>query len=118
MAYSRQAMSGSFAGKNVPDELQPGLTELYTEFSFEDYVGSSHNSRLLEAHAAEEAFVTDRFGVLGTPESIAEQLGEIVAATGVERIWIGLLTQDAASQLQLLVDRALPLLANLKEETA
>ena len=110
MAYSRQAMSASFAGKNVPSELQPGLTQLYTQFSFEDYVGSSHNSELLAAHSDEEAFVTERFGLLGPPESIAEQLRAVVAATGVERIWIGLLTQDAATQLQLLVDRALPLL--------
>ncbi len=118
MAYSRQAMSGSFAGKNVPEALQTGLSELYSQFSFEDYVGSSHNSQLLAAHGDEETFVTERFGVLGPPEAIVEQLKDVAARTGVDRIWIGLLTQDAASQLQRLVDRALPLLTDLKEETA
>lgn len=117
MAYSRQAMSVSYAGKNVPEELQPGLTELYSQFSFEDYVGSSHNSELLAAHAEEEAFVTARFGVIGPPESIAEQLRAMAAETGVDRIWLGLLTQDAAAQIRLLVERALPHLVNVEAGT-
>lgn len=109
MAYSRQAMDVTYDGKNVPVEMQPRLRELFSAFSFEDY-GTAHNARLLDAYAAEEEFLTRRFGMSGTPESIAEQLAAAARETGVERIWLGLLTKDAPAMIKLLVERALPLL--------
>ncbi len=109
MAYSRQAMSATYRGKNVPEELQQGLKELYAGFSFEHY-GSAENARLLDRFEAEERFLIKRFAVRGTPEQVAEQLNRGVAESSADGVWVGILTQSAASQTALFIERVLPAL--------
>jgi len=110
MSYSRQAMSATYRGKNVPEHMQPRLKELYSKFSFEQY-GDSYNAKLLEEFAEEKEFLRKRFTVAGTPEQVAAQLRDGAAATGVDAIWVGLLTRNAEPMMQLFADRTLPRLA-------
>jgi alkanesulfonate monooxygenase SsuD/methylene tetrahydromethanopterin reductase-like flavin-dependent oxidoreductase (luciferase family) len=107
MAYSRQAMSATYAGKNVPQELQPRLRQLYSEFSFEDY-GGPKNARLLQLYAPEEAFLRRRFAVAGTPEAVADQIRDGVSASAVDGVWIGLLGRNAGTMMKLFIERTLP----------
>jgi alkanesulfonate monooxygenase SsuD/methylene tetrahydromethanopterin reductase-like flavin-dependent oxidoreductase (luciferase family) len=110
MAYSRQAMAATYAGKNVPTALQGRLEQLYAGFSFEHY-GSAENARLLESFEAERDFLTKRFAVAGTPQQVAEQLREGVAASAADGVWVGILTRNAPTATALFVERTLPALA-------
>jgi alkanesulfonate monooxygenase SsuD/methylene tetrahydromethanopterin reductase-like flavin-dependent oxidoreductase (luciferase family) len=109
MAYSRQAMSATYRGKNVPDELQQGLKDLYAGFSFEHY-GSAENARLLDRFEAEERFLTQRFAVAGTPDQVAEQLKRGVADSGADGVWVGILTRNAPTATGLFIEHTLPAL--------
>lgn len=113
MAYSRQAMDFTFEGKNVPQELQAGLKQLYSEFSFERY-GTAYNAQLLERFAAEKDFVTARFAMSGTPEQIASQLRSAVERTGVDSVWVGLLSKQAQPMMKLFIERVLPRLKTVE----
>lgn len=110
MAYSRQAMSATYRGKNVPEQFQQRLKDLYAGFSFEHY-GGAENARLLENFEEEKHFLTRRFAVSGTPEQVAEQLREGVAASRADGVWVGILTRQARSATLLFAARALPALA-------
>lgn len=114
MAYSRQAMSATYTGKNVPKPLQPRLKELYSAFSFERY-GDSHNARLLEEFAEEERFLLNRFAVQGTPQEVAAGIRDGVRESRVDGVWIGLLTEQAGTMMELFVDGVL---SKLGSETA
>ncbi len=109
MAYSRQAMSATYAGKNVPDHLQPRLRQLYEAFSFERY-GDASNARLLERFEEEEAFLRRRFAVSGTPAEVADQINVGVADCGVDGVWIGILTRKARAIMELFIEGVLPAL--------
>lgn len=112
MSYSRQALDHSFAGKDVPAELQAGLRTLYREFSFEDYSrsGASHNARLLDSETgrALERFLFDRFAIVDTPERAADRLAGIAAATGVTGIFASVVSSDPIGLIRLLGERLVP----------
>jgi alkanesulfonate monooxygenase SsuD/methylene tetrahydromethanopterin reductase-like flavin-dependent oxidoreductase (luciferase family) len=107
MSYSRQCMSVTYAGKNVPEEKQDRLRELYSQFSFEQY-GDEYNASLLEKYADEKDYVMNRFGVAGTPEHILKTAQAACDATGIDHVWLGLLTPQAPDMLRRCVDRLLP----------
>jgi alkanesulfonate monooxygenase SsuD/methylene tetrahydromethanopterin reductase-like flavin-dependent oxidoreductase (luciferase family) len=114
MSYSRQAMSATYEGKNVPEHMHPRLRDLYSRFSFEQY-GDEYNAKLLEEYAEEKDFLTKRFTVAGTPDQVAHQLREGAAPTGVDAVWVGLLTPKAEQMTQLFADRVLPQLSETVE---
>lgn len=116
MAYSRQAMSATYAGKNVPEHLQARLKDLYAAFSFERY-GDSYNARLLEEFIEEERFLSQRFAVRGTPDEVAAAIRKGTEASGVDAVWIGLLTQQAGTMMRLFVDEVLPKLTSGHDES-
>jgi alkanesulfonate monooxygenase SsuD/methylene tetrahydromethanopterin reductase-like flavin-dependent oxidoreductase (luciferase family) len=109
MAYSRQAMSATYSGKNVPPNLQPRLRELYSEFSFESY-GGPGNARLLQRFQDEEQFLRRRFAVSGTPDAVAAQIRAGVEESNADGVWIGLLGPHARTMVELFVKHTMPLL--------
>jgi len=110
MAYSRQAMSSTYRGKNVPQRFHDRLTELYSSFSFETY-GGAENAQVLADFEEEKQFLCQRFAVSGTPEDVAQQLQDGVEASGADGVWVGILTPRASRGVQLLIDRGLGALA-------
>lgn len=112
MSVSRQSLDHTFEGKGVPAELQEGLRELYSEFSFGDYsrAGASHNAMLLESETGRmlERFLFDRFAVVDTPERAAERLVDVAEATGAHGIFASVVSSDPLGLVRLMGKRLIP----------
>ncbi len=103
MSYSRQALATTHEGKNVPQQLSARLKEIHSKYSFEHY-GLAENARLMGAFAEEEAFITHRYGLSGTPVEVAAKMHEAVNDTGVDGIWVNLATRPSQPLARALVE--------------
>ena len=103
MSYSRQALATTHDGKNVPEHMSLRLREIHSKYSFEHY-GQGENARLMKAFPEEEEFITRRYGFSGTPAEIAAQMHAAVADTGVDGIWVNLVTRASQPLARKLVE--------------
>jgi alkanesulfonate monooxygenase SsuD/methylene tetrahydromethanopterin reductase-like flavin-dependent oxidoreductase (luciferase family) len=110
VAYSRQALSMTFRGKDVDPALRGPLRELYEGYSFDEHAkpgAGTRNARLL-ANADLETFLFDRYAIVGTPEEAAERVLEVCEATGTERLFLSAISSDPVSLMRLAAERMLP----------
>lgn len=88
LAVGGNLLAKSAARTIIPDALQSRFAELAGRYSYVRHAGSSvdnPNARLIE-HLGLRAYLTEQFGVLGTPSEVRERLHSL-STTGVSRLW-------------------------------
>lgn len=84
LAVARHALHLDPARRGVPPHLVPGLTDLFARYAFTEHARpGGANAELLAGYPAEEAYLFDRFSLVGTPGQAAERLRALPSDAGV-----------------------------------
>lgn len=103
VGQAKQAFGGTLEAKGLDDEERARVERYMAAEASGD--GKPLSAR--ERGEAERVFF-DRFGLVGTPEAVAERFRRAVDETGYTRAFIAVVSADADRVIRLAVERLLP----------
>jgi alkanesulfonate monooxygenase SsuD/methylene tetrahydromethanopterin reductase-like flavin-dependent oxidoreductase (luciferase family) len=112
IANARFALSTTFAGKHVPEELQPLLRERLRRYDHGTHgreTGANPNAALFADLPEVEDYVLRRFSIVGTPDECRRRVEELLAG-GLDGLWLTMVVPDPIEHLELAADTFRPLL--------
>ncbi|WP_405097312.1 LLM class flavin-dependent oxidoreductase [Micromonospora sp. NBC_01412] len=103
IAVARHGLGVNLAGRGVPADLVPGLRELFSRYVFAEHARpDGANARTLADYPREEAYLLDRFALVGTPGEAAERLRVVEEKTDIEGIVLTTTVPDPMTHVALI----------------
>lgn len=112
IAVARHGLLGDPAARGVPEHLVEDVLTLRHDYDFSAHArGDGGNARLLARHPEAEAYLTDRFALVGTPQDVAARLSAPDLAGVLDGVVLSSTVPDPIAHVRLL-GRTRPLLAD------
>jgi alkanesulfonate monooxygenase SsuD/methylene tetrahydromethanopterin reductase-like flavin-dependent oxidoreductase (luciferase family) len=102
LGMSRNAFNAGFGGKDVPESLIPELEAMYSRYDFMSHAlpGDTYNSRLVARYPRAKEFLLDRFGLVGEPAQVIENLHQISEETGVNNFVLSMMAPESEALMR------------------
>jgi alkanesulfonate monooxygenase SsuD/methylene tetrahydromethanopterin reductase-like flavin-dependent oxidoreductase (luciferase family) len=99
ISAARFNFASTFTGKNVPDEFAPVLRERFAryDFTWHGRAGANPNASLFRDRPDIEAYLLDRFVVVGTADQCVERLVALDGA--VDGVFLSILFEDPCPEI-------------------
>jgi len=112
MALAASANHGfrfTFEGKRVPERLKPRIEALQRAYRPErhEQIGANPNRALLDDDPELLEFLTDRFGLAGTPDDLVAKLKRLERA-GVKKVFFTAIAGDPAQLMRRFAEEVRP----------
>jgi alkanesulfonate monooxygenase SsuD/methylene tetrahydromethanopterin reductase-like flavin-dependent oxidoreductase (luciferase family) len=114
VSMARRSLSGDLERKNVPLSFRAVLHERLERYDMRHHGSTSTtnpNDMLFTDTPELEAYLVDRFTIVGTADTCRRRVETVISETGIENFWFSSLVPDPVQNIRLAAAGFAPLLA-------